>query len=242
MLAGVSAEEIEEARLAQNKNGAGFFELLLRKRAIVENDLLKILSHFGLLLLNELPVENMDMEFTQKVSIQYLKKYKMVPLITSSQALIVVNDPTNFQAVDDLRNLLQRPDAQVVLAPQDAIAAAINMAFDMSRSSAKDYFEEMKEASADELISEIDETADLLDEVNDSPIIKLVNLLVSGRLRTARDIHVDAVFRVLIATAHRFLYDIECRPVSSLLFPVSRSWHAIAEALPRDGLSILPTA
>ncbi len=68
----------------------------------------------------------------------------MVPLITSSQALIVVNDPTNFQAVDDLRNLLQRPDAQIVLAPQDAIAAAINMAFDMSRSSAKDYFEEMK--------------------------------------------------------------------------------------------------
>ncbi len=44
----------------------------------------------------------------------------------------------------------KEPDAQIVLAPQDAIAAAINMAFDMSRSSAKkDYFEEMKEASAD---------------------------------------------------------------------------------------------
>lgn len=265
MLAGVSAEEIEEARLAQNKNGAGFFELLLRKRAIVENDLLKILSaHFGLLLLNELPVENMDMEFTQKVSIQYLKKYKMVPLITSSQALIVVNDPTNFQAVDDLRNLLQRPDAQVVLAPQDAIAAAINMAFDMSRSSAKDYFEEMKEASADELISEIDETADLLDEVNDAPIIKLVNLLVSGAIKDrASDIHVEP-YSGNLKIRYRIdgvLYDIMSMPrrVQSPLvsrIKIMAKLNIAEKRLPQDGrieikiadrlidirVSIIPTA
>jgi general secretion pathway protein E len=265
MLAGVSAEEIEEARLAQNQNGAGFFELLLRKRAIVENDLLKILSaHFGLSLLNELPVESMDMEFTQKVSIQYLKKYKMVPLITSSQVLIVVNDPTNFQAVDDLRNLLQRPDAQVVLAPQDAIAAAINMAFDMSRSSAKDYFEEMKEASADELISEIDETADLLDEVNDAPIIKLVNLLVSGAIKDrASDIHVEP-YSGNLKIRYRIdgvLYDIMSMPrrVQSPLvsrIKIMAKLNIAEKRLPQDGrieikiadrlidirVSIIPTA
>jgi len=239
--------------------------LLLRKRAIVENDLLKILSaHFGLLLLNELPVENMDMEFTQKVSIQYLKKYKMVPLITSSQALIVVNDPTNFQAVDDLRNLLQRPDAQVVLAPQDAIAAAINMAFDMSRSSAKDYFEEMKEASADELISEIDETADLLDEVNDAPIIKLVNLLVSGAIKDrASDIHVEP-YSGNLKIRYRIdgvLYDIMSMPrrVQSPLvsrIKIMAKLNIAEKRLPQDGrieikiadrlidirVSIIPTA
>ncbi len=239
--------------------------MLLRKRAIVENDLLKILSaHFGLLLLNELPVENMDMEFTQKVSIQYLKKYKMVPLITSSQALIVVNDPTNFQAVDDLRNLLQRPDAQVVLAPQDAIAAAINMAFDMSRSSAKDYFEEMKEASADELISEIDETADLLDEVNDAPIIKLVNLLVSGAIKDrASDIHVEP-YSGNLKIRYRIdgvLYDIMSMPrrVQSPLvsrIKIMAKLNIAEKRLPQDGrieikiadrlidirVSIIPTA
>jgi len=239
--------------------------LLLRKRAIVENDLLKILSaHFGLLLLNELPVENMDMEFTQKVSIQYLKKYKMVPLITSSQALIVVNDPTNFQAVDDLRNLLQRPDAQIVLAPQDAIAAAINMAFDMSRSSAKDYFEEMKEASADELISEIDETADLLDEVNDAPIIKLVNLLVSGAIKDrASDIHVEP-YSGNLKIRYRIdgvLYDIMSMPrrVQSPLvsrIKIMAKLNIAEKRLPQDGrieikiadrlidirVSIIPTA
>jgi general secretion pathway protein E len=188
----------------------------------------------------------------------------MVPLITSSQALIVVNDPTNFQAVDDLRNLLQRPDAQIVLAPQDAIAAAINMAFDMSRSSAKDYFEEMKEASADELISEIDETADLLDEVNDAPIIKLVNLLVSGAIKDrASDIHVEP-YSGNLKIRYRIdgvLYDIMSMPrrVQSPLvsrIKIMAKLNIAEKRLPQDGrieikiadrlidirVSIIPTA
>jgi len=80
----------------------------------------------------------------------------------------------------------------IVLASHDAIIGAINLAYDMSRSSAKDYFEEMNEASADDLISEISETADLLDETSDAPIIKLVNLLVAGAIKDrASDIHVE---------------------------------------------------
>jgi general secretion pathway protein E len=50
----------------------------------------------------------------------------------------------------------------------------------------------MNEASADDLISEISETADLLDETSDAPIIKLVNLLVAGAIKDrASDIHVE---------------------------------------------------
>lgn len=193
MLAGVSAEALEEARQAQGKNGAGFFEFLLRKKAISETELLKIFSdHFDLSIVSELPLENIDIGFTQEVSIQYLKKHKMMPFVTAESALIAVNDPANFQPIDDLRRLLQAPETSIVLARQETIVAAINMAYDMSRASAKDYFDEMSETSADELISEIDETADLLDEVNDAPIIKLVNLIVSGAIKDrASDIHVE---------------------------------------------------
>ena len=192
VLAGVASEILAEAREAQGKNG-GLFELLVRKKAIEESDLLKIMAgHFGLSLLAQLPMENVNIDFTQTVSIQYLKKHKMMPLITSSSAVIIVNDPTNFQPLDDLRKLLQKPEAPIALASQEAIMAAINMAYDMSRASAKDYFEEMSEASADELISEIDETADLLDETSDAPIIKLVNLLVAGAIKDrASDIHIE---------------------------------------------------
>ena len=192
--AGIAPEALSEAHSLKGNNGIGFFDQLIRKKAIDEIQLLKILAgHFGFSFLSELPMESIDIDFTQNVSISYLKKHKIVPLITSTDAVIAVNDPANFQPVDDLRNLLKSPDLPIVLAPQEAIMAAINLAYDMSRSSAKDYFEEMSDASADELISEISETADLLDETSDAPmIIKLVNLLVAGAIKDrASDIHVE---------------------------------------------------
>ena len=191
--AGVAPDTLAEAHNLKEHNGSGFFEGIIRKKAIGEIQLLKILSqHFGLSLRPELPMESINIDFTQNVSIQYLKKYKIVPLITSQDAAIAINDPTNFQPVDDLRQLLKSPELPVVLSSQDAIMAAINMAYDMSRASAKDYFEEMNDASTDDLISKIDETADLLDETSDAPIIKLVNLLVAGAIKDrASDIHVE---------------------------------------------------
>jgi len=191
--AGVAPDSLAEAHSLKGNNGTGFFDQLIREKAIDEIQLLKILAeHFGLSFWPELPMESINIDFTQNVSIQYLKKYKIVPLITSQDSVIAVNDPTNFQPVDDLRQLLQKPDLPIVLASHDAIIGAINLAYDMSRSSAKDYFEEMNEASADDLISEISETADLLDETSDAPIIKLVNLLVAGAIKDrASDIHVE---------------------------------------------------
>jgi general secretion pathway protein E len=191
--AGVSREILAEAHSDRVRHSGGFFDHLIRKKAIGEIHLLKILAeHFGLSLRLELPVESINIDFTQNVSIQYLKKHRIIPLITSQDPAIAVNDPSNFHPVDHLRQILKNPDLPVVLAPQDAIMAAINMAYDMSRASAKDYFEEMNESSTDDLISKIDETADLLDENSDAPIIKLVNLLVSGAIKDrASDIHVE---------------------------------------------------
>jgi len=190
--AGVPLEILTEANAARGKNG-GFFDFLLKKKAIGEASLLKIMAqHFGLPLRQQLPMESIRIDFTQTLSIQYLKKHKLIPLITEEEAVIAVNDPSNFQPVDDLRQLLKNPGLKVVLAPLDAIMGAINMAYDMSRASAKDYFEEMNESATDDLISKIDETTDLLDETSDAPIIRLVNLILSGALKDrASDIHVE---------------------------------------------------
>jgi general secretion pathway protein E len=191
--AGVAPDTLSEIRTAPANNGGGFFDQLIKKKVIPEIHLLKILSeHFGLSFWQQLPMESIDIDFTQRIPIQYLKKHKIIPLITAENPVIALNDPSNFQPVDDLRQLLKNPNLSVVLSLQDAIMSAINMAYDMSRSSAKDYFEEMDQSSTDDLISKIDETADLLDEASDAPIIKLVNLILSGAIKDrASDIHVE---------------------------------------------------
>jgi len=132
----------------------------------------------------------------------------MVPLETPQGALVAVNDPAHFQPADDLRNLLGWRDCRTVLSTQAAIQAAINLAYDLSRNTAKEFFEEMSEESTDRIISEIEETGDLLDETSDAPIIKLVNLLLSGAIRDrASDIHIEPYYRI-----DGILYDILSLP------------------------------
>ena len=265
LAAGVLPETLTEAYSAKGKGVTGFLELLTRKKAIDEIRLLRILSeHFSIPFWRELPMESINIDFTQNVPIHYLKKHKMVPIITAESQVIAVNDPLNFQPADDLRLLLQTQNLPIVLASLDAITAAINLAYDMSRSSAKDYFEEMSEATADDLISEISETADLLDETSDAPIIKLVNLLVSGAIKDrASDIHVEP-YSSSLKIRYRIdgiLYDILSLPrrIQSPLtsrLKIMAKLNIAEKRLPQDGrielkiadrlvdvrVSVLPTA
>ena len=68
----------------------------------------------------------------------------------------------------------------MVLASEGAILSAINSAYDLGRDSAQEFIQIMNGDSADSIISEIEETADLLDETSDAPIIKLVNLVLAA--------------------------------------------------------------
>ena len=168
-------------------------ELYSQKKATDEIGQLRSLSlQFGIPLMPELPTDHMSVEFTRKIPIQYLKKQKIVPLETPDAFLIAVNDPSNFQAVDDLMRLVGRHDAELVLASEGAILSAIGFAYDLGRDSAQEFTEIMNGESADSIISEIEETADLLDEASDAPIIKLVNLVLAQAIKDrASDIHIE---------------------------------------------------
>jgi len=196
--------------------GAGGTDLPLHKKGPPEKALLAALSkEYGIPFWEALPTDHIDTGFTALFSIQYLKKQKMVPLDTPQGFVVAVNDPANFQAVDDLCRLLGLPERPVVLATQEAIQSAINLAYDLSRSTAKEFFQEMNEESTDSLISEIEETGDLLDETSDAPIIKLVNLLLSGAIKDrASDIHIEP-YQASVKVRYRIdgiLYDILSLP------------------------------
>jgi general secretion pathway protein E len=181
---------VQEAEPARRRT---IGELYSQKKAIDEAGQLRSLSmQFGIPLMPELPTDHMSVEFTRKIPIQYLKKQKMVPLETPDAFLIAVNDPSNFQAVDDLMRLVGRHDAELVIASEGAILSAIGYAYDLGRDSAQEFTEIMNGESADSIISEIEETADLLDEASDAPIIKLVNLVLAQAIKDrSSDIHIE---------------------------------------------------
>jgi general secretion pathway protein E len=264
--AGVSEADLFGAVCELKGNGVSLVDILTQKKVIAEAVLLSALSaQFHLPFLPELPIDHMNTDFTAQVSIQYLKKYRMVPIETPDGVLIALNDPSNFQALDDLRHLLGWRDVQTVLSSQAAIQAAINLAYDISRNSAKEFFEEMNGSeSPDSIISEIEDIGDLLDETSNAPIIKLVNLLLSGAIKDrASDIHIEP-YQNALKIRYRIdgiLYDILSLPrrIQSPLISrvkIMAKLNIAEKRLPQDGridikiadrsvdirVSVIPTA
>jgi len=189
----LSEDTVSEALRTQEEKSGRIGEILIQKGAITETDLLKALGiQFGLRSLPALATEEMDMSFTEVIPIQFLKKYRMVPVATPEMSCIAVNDPVQFQPLDDVRLILGWDGAETVLASHSAILSAINFAYDMSSDSAEQVIQDMHEEDRDLILSAVEETGDLLDATSDAPIIKLVNLMLSQAVKArASDIHIE---------------------------------------------------
>jgi len=190
---GLSEEALEEALKIQGEKGGRLGKILIRQKLISEADLTKALGiQFDLPFLSTLPLEGLKTDFTEKVSIQFLKRYRMVPVITLNRAFIALSDPLLFQPLDDLCRLLGGDGIETVTAPPGAVLSVINFAYDMTRDSAEQVIEGMHEQDTDLILSEIEDIGDLLDDTSDAPIIKLVNLMLSQAVKErASDIHVE---------------------------------------------------
>ncbi|KPK30979.1 MAG: type II secretion system protein GspE [Nitrospira bacterium SG8_3] len=189
----LSEEALSEALKIQEEKGGRIGEILVQQKAISEVDLLQALGiQFGLKFSSSLPAEDLNTDFTEQVPIQFLKKYMMVPVITPRGVSIAVNDPLCFQPLDDLRLMLGMDGTEIVLASNSSILSTINFAYDMGRHSAESVIQDMNEEDGELILSEIEETGDLLDDTSDAPIIKLVNLMLSQAVKDrASDIHVE---------------------------------------------------
>ena len=191
---GVSPESIEAALAIQREKGGRIGEILIQMRKITESDLLTARSvQCGMEVVHNLPME-FEPFFVPRVPIGFLKKFKMVPIATPDESYIAVAEPFYFQQLDDLQRLLHWEGIKTVLAPQNEIFVAINTAYDMTRQEVADQvMQDMDEENPETILSEIEETSDLLDDTSDAPVIKLVNLVLSQAVRdNASDIHIES--------------------------------------------------
>jgi general secretion pathway protein E len=240
---GLTQEVITQALGIQKGKGGRLGALLMEQKIISEADLLKALAEqFGMEYLPALP-NDIAMDFTDNVPIQFLKKHKMVPITDGESVTIAVNDPLLFQPLDDLIMLLARREVTIVLAPAAAIMNAINFAYDISRDSAEQVLQDMHEEDPEAIISEIEDVGDLLDDTSDAPIIKLVNLMFSQAVRSgASDIHIEPYQKKLLIRQRvdGILYDIFASPSHIQAPLVSRikimaKLNIAEKRLPQDG-------
>ncbi|MDH4009522.1 MAG: type II secretion system protein GspE, partial [Desulfobacterales bacterium] len=195
---GLDEDHLAEAQRVRSETGNPIGQILIDQKNLSEVQLLEALSiQYGMPFWPILPFDNTASDFTDKVSIQFLKKYNIVPLEYSQPisakdcgltlqddpqtettqfapgCIIATNDPLNFQPLDDLVKTIGIDDYRIVLSTREAIVSAVNLQYDLRRDSAEQLVQDMEENGSN-IISEIEETADLLDDTSDAPIIKLV--------------------------------------------------------------------
>ena len=213
---GISEARFEEALLFKKEKGGRLGDILVTRNILSERQLLEAMSFlYDLPVWFDLPLDNIDFAFTRSIPIQFLKKYLMVPLVINvqenenvvkatpeenrleealtphSKYVIAMNDPSSFQPLDDLVRTLGLKEYDVVLSTKEAILSAINISYDLSQSTAEELVQGLEEDGSN-IISELEDTADLLDDTSDAPIIKLVNHILSQSIKArASDIHIE---------------------------------------------------
>ena len=196
---GIPEDALAEALQSAKSQNIPITKVLLKKKIVSESAFLHACGDLlDLPFEKKLNMENWSEAFTESVPIQFLKKHCMVPLIPKKesgdhepphQTVIAVNDPAAVQAVDDLCTLLSLPSFKLVLSTREAILTAVNHFYNTRTDSAQQLVQDMEEDTG--ILEEITQTADLLDDTSDAPIIRLVNHMISQSVKAcASDVHI----------------------------------------------------
>ncbi|QTA78561.1 General secretion pathway protein E [Desulfonema limicola] len=253
--AGISNEDFQEAVRVKKEKGGTIGDYLIRKKLITEKQLLEAFSTlYNIPFWNEIPVNMSASSLSGLIPIHFLKKHLLIALEKTKtddntqdtddnhDSYIIINDPSSFQAIDDLAKIIGLKNYELVLSFKDVIFSAINFSYDMDRDSAEQLVQDMEDNES-LIISEIESTADLLDDTSDAPIIKLVNHIISQAAKArASDIHIEP-YQDSFKVRYRvdgILYDLLTPPKGIQAALISRikvmSKMNIAEKrLPQDG-------
>ena len=239
----LTEEDLQAALIVQEKSGERLGEILVKQKKIKELDLLQALSdQFRMDVVPVLPSDIVT-DFTKIIPIAFLKRNVLVPIITDEERYIAMYDPSLFQAYDDICQLLEMPGCPSQLCSHGEIIRAINAAYDMSQDRAEDVMQDIDEDDPDVLFSKIEEVGDLLDDTSHSPVIRLVNLMLSQAVRNnVSDIHIEP-YQNLLKIRQRLdgiLYDMFAPPkhVQSALtsrIKLMAKMNIAEKRLPQDG-------
>lgn len=182
----IEAPALEEALEEQSRTGRSLGRVLVESGLIQEIDLVMVLArHLGLEFV-DLGDYAVDPTAAALVNESLARRYQALPIgFENGKLVLAMADPGNIVAVDDIRTMTGR-EIKVVVATRSGIMAALDRyqrldgeAADISAQAAREFETE-------------DDLASVREVVEDAPIVKLVNLMITqGVAERASDIHVE---------------------------------------------------
>ena len=185
----LTPEQVEAAASSMKAANETTLDVLLAGGAVDEDTVLgTIADQFGLKYCH-IEADAIAPEVVQSISSDIAKKYGVVPVVASEDAVTVaLSDPMGYDVIDSLRYVLHGRDVEAVLAPLGEVKSAM----------AKLYG-----SAEDAEVTTRDEEGlgdDGAGEGDDSAVIKLANMIITTAIKMkASDIHIEPMekeFRV----------------------------------------------
>lgn len=197
---GLTQEHCEKIRASFELDKASLIESTLETKLVQEDNILEILGEiYDIPFLPSISLDGCKDDWTGLISRHFLKKLCIFPLVQDDKTTkIFLSDPSDLSGVDDVVSRITPGAYDLVLAPKNQIHSAINALYARSGESAQQLVDNMDD-DAFTIIDDGEQTADLLDDTSDAPVIRLVNHMISQAVKAgASDIHIEPFQDVLM--------------------------------------------
>jgi type IV pilus assembly protein PilB len=183
----VTEEQLVAAFDVHEQEGRPLGRVLVDQGLLTEGQLVAALAEqigLGFVDLTEAPV---DATAVAKVPAAVCQRYTVLPIgFEDGKLVVAMADPGNVFALDDIRQLTRLEPLPVVATREDLLAA-INR---FCRSDGE--LDELSAAMSDDDMAGSDDLGKLTEVVEDAPIVKYVNLLITQAIQDrASDIHIE---------------------------------------------------
>jgi type IV pilus assembly protein PilB len=188
----ISLQQLRQAQEEQNRSGTALGYTLQKLGFLSDTEITNFLSQQYRVPTINLEEYEVDADILKLVAREHCEKHKVLPVSRAGSSLVVaMADPTNLNAIDDLK-FLTGFNVEPVIASEAAILAAIERYYNIGPS----YDEVM--AGFDETEIEVkgdDEELNIMElqqQSEDAPVVKLVNMMLLNAIKKgASDIHVE---------------------------------------------------
>ncbi len=186
----ITADQLRGALETQEKTHERIGTVLVKAGFIKEEELLAFLGRQFNLPVVDLSKYEINPEVVRLLPEEMVQKHLALPINrVGSKMIVAVADPSNMAIIDGI-GFKTGYSVELVLASERAITAEINKFFDRSMEF-KDIISELDEDLEVIREEEVD-TADLERGVDDAPVVKLANYLLTEAIkRRASDIHIE---------------------------------------------------
>lgn len=185
----ITQEQLERALKKQKKTNLKLGETLVDEGIISEDDIAVALSRQLNLEIVDLQTTNIDPKVATLVPVSILKKYTMIPFAYSEDNMnilrVAMENPLDTYAQEDI-SIITNYQVEPVVATTRSIMLAIDKYHGQAdvKSALKRYAQEKK--------LEVEEDEQEEEDINSSPIVKLVKEMIDLAVRQrASDIHIE---------------------------------------------------